>query len=658
MGSGAQKTHLFNLHLPRMKIKIAEHKTKKTFSTANTKIQTKLTQFPILIGNATGLSQQQVRDRLRAPTKEERKKRDVKVCMNSVRIASFTSACEDQSIYLDWEKEENGSVAMSKARPQKIRALHLAASQRFRDTLLNRYHKHVGIQTDAVTVFARKYSGSVARGLIVDVENKTMEFDSTFFKLDEVTDGTAPGLSKMFKESTKLVENLGLSVAAHSVDNEQSGVKGFYISCIAEESDQGYETGEDSDVSTDVSECVFREKARRALWDCDASDFKKMTADDIRQLLENTEDPFCELVRCICHILNLAFDAGFEASKTANNIVSACNEVAVLLHKSPETRADFRKLQDAAKPGQKHTGLLLLRNKTRWTSSCNCVKGNVDWFDEIEVLEEYEGSKLKKRNFRECEVRILNDYFTEFKQTIEWCQRGNEICSITIPVLCHWIELFKKMPRPFGCFGQAAAAKLEGYLEKVCEGNHHRLLTLVDPRFGAELLDRYNVDYSDVEFKGKSICVTQTVLPTMSILEKIQSKVTKTKYSKFINKFPSNPGVMTPIQMFINHHGFEQTLEFEELLVACPAIGYMERKNRSIKEKSRCRPSLDVKLLESYVIQDDCKSRMALYEAILEEEWDSLKLETVVPEESSDAKKRRLELAEKLKAKKAAKSTD
>ena len=57
-----------------------------------------------------------------------------------------------------------------------------------------------------------------------------------------------------------------------------------------------------------------------------------------------------------------------------------------------------------------------------------------------------------------------------------------------------------------------------------------------------------------------------------------------------------------------------------------------------------------------YVLQDNSKSRIALYQALLENNWDTLIIEKPKTVESSESKKRRLELIEKLKVKKAEKA--
>ena len=156
---------------------------------------------------------------------------------------------------------------------------------------------------------------------------------------------------------------------------------------------------------------------------------------------------------------------------------------------------------------------------------------------------------------------------------------------------------------------------------------------------------KYNINFDDVKFNGEPVTgKSSTVVAEMTMITKVQSDIRKSKYSDFIVTSAQTPGSYSPLQQFKNYHGFERTLEFERFLVASPAIGYMERKNRDIKEKSRNRPTLDVSQLESYCIQDSSKSRMALYESIIQVTWENYKPNKNKPTETSESKKRRMAL--------------
>ena len=100
----------------------------------------------------------------------------------------------------------------------------------------------------------------------------------------------------------------------------------------------------------------------------------------------------------------------------------------------------------------------------------------------------------------------------------------------------------------------------------------------------------------------------------------------------------------SPLDAFIEYHGYETTKSFEKLLVQQPSIAFNERWNRTLKENIRNKATVKIDLAEAYCIQNDSKKRIALYECIVDEMLQNYSAESTAEPESQARKRRRLDL--------------
>jgi len=150
---------------------------------------------------------------------------------------------------------------MPRPDPEKIRTVAVRSSVQLRNQLIEGLNKHVGVASDKVSVYARKYQVACARGLVVNKEDKkdknkvtSLKLDSFVFKVNEVEDGTGEAEAVHFDELSKIITNLGKTVSSHCLDNEQSGIKGFRLHAGFDEEEREIQFAE-SDNDDKTSEC-------------------------------------------------------------------------------------------------------------------------------------------------------------------------------------------------------------------------------------------------------------------------------------------------------------------------------------------------------------------------------------------------------------------
>lgn len=206
------------------------------------------------------------------------------------------------------------------------------------------------------------------------------------------------------------------------------------------------------------------------------------------------------------------------------------------------------------------------------------------------------------------------------------------------------------MQRPFKGFGKIGAAKLRKYINLICSEEPDFLVaTLVDERFGAKVLDYFKIDWKHVEFDGEKLWRGVSLDTKYEPVASIQRLVTSAKHHPYVAESPVlKPGI-TPLEQFIQTHGFKKAIKFERILVRCPSVAFNERENRSLKEKIRCKKTINIDLIKAYLLQDNCISRMRAYKSIVQEVVAGYEKAGSNAVEDSASKKARLELAESFK---------